>query len=77
LANTRPTAGKGKSDAYDVSGYPRDVADEILYKHVVKRFYHLVKLHGISREACSFDFDGSPLNVFVAKDFFASGNITI
>lgn len=75
LANTRPTAEKGKSETYETFGYPRDVADETLYAHIVERFNAELKFHGISQQACSFDFDGNPLNVFIAKEFFALGNL--
>lgn len=75
LANTRPTTEKGKSETYDTFGYPRDVADETLYAHIVKRFNAELKFHGISQKACSFDSDGKPLDVFIAKEFFARGNL--
>jgi len=57
LVNDRPTASKHGCE-YDVSGYPRDVADEKLYAHVAQRVREEFKKHGISKEACSFDEHG-------------------
>jgi len=48
---------------YDTTGYPRDVADEILYQHVVKKFHLDVSKHGITMEACSVGPTGEPIDV--------------
>jgi hypothetical protein len=69
LADSRPTSSK-TGEAYDTSGYPRDVADETLYAHVVKRFNKELSLHGISKQSCSFNKKGKPFHEFISQEFW-------
>jgi len=69
LADSRPTESKTK-EVYDTSGYPRDVADETLYAHVVERFNKELSLHGISKQSCSFNEEGKPFHGFISQEFW-------
>lgn len=72
LGDSRSTTSKSDEE-YDVAGYPRDEADEALYAHVVKRFNRELRLHGITKQSCSYDSLGRPLDILTSNEFFANG----
>lgn len=75
LENDRPTPRKNGAEEYNVQGYPKDVADEMLYAHVAKGFMGELQQHDISKQTCSFDEEGNPLDSDVAAEFFEPGNM--
>jgi hypothetical protein len=61
LIDSRPTQHKGKSSSYDTTNYPQDQADEKLYAHVVAKFKSETAKYQITKQTCSFDPKGRPL----------------
>lgn len=52
LADTRSTSGTGTFTTYDVTGYPDDPLDDVLYSWVEKQFWMRVESEMVSLDTC-------------------------